>query len=64
MESLMNRITDVPGIRVGHASDFDAMTGCTVVLCPDGAEFCNPEIGGWPHTALLCRVERENSDSH
>jgi anaerobic selenocysteine-containing dehydrogenase len=29
------------------------------VLCPDGAEFCSPEIGGWPHTALLCRVERE-----
>jgi len=30
------------------------------VLCPDDAEFCSPEIGGWPHTALLCRVEKEN----
>ncbi|UCF92690.1 MAG: molybdopterin-dependent oxidoreductase [Desulfobacterales bacterium] len=29
------------------------------MLCPDGKEFCNPEIGGWPHTALLCRVEKE-----
>jgi len=29
------------------------------VLCPDGPEFCNPEIGGWPHTGLLCRVEKE-----
>jgi len=29
------------------------------VLCPDGPEFCSPEIGGWPHTALRCRVERE-----
>jgi len=29
------------------------------MLCPDGAKFCSPEIGGWPHTALLCRVERE-----
>lgn len=28
------------------------------ILCPDNAEFCNPEIGGWPHTALLCRVEK------
>ena len=28
------------------------------ILCPDGAEFCSPEIGGWPHTALLCRVEK------
>jgi anaerobic selenocysteine-containing dehydrogenase len=29
------------------------------MLCPDAAKFCSPEIGGWPHTALLCRVERE-----
>jgi len=29
------------------------------MLCPDEAKFCSPEIGGWPHTALLCRVERE-----
>ena len=29
------------------------------MLCPDGPEFCSPEIGGWPHTALMCRVERE-----
>ena len=27
------------------------------MLCPDSAEFCSPEIGSWPHTALLCRVE-------
>ena len=31
------------------------------MLCPDGAEFCNPEIGGWPHTALLCRIEKGQS---
>jgi len=30
-------ITDVPGIAVGHASDFEALTGCTVVLCEEGA---------------------------
>lgn len=29
------------------------------LLCPDDAEYCSPEIGGWPHTALLCRVEKE-----
>jgi thiosulfate reductase / polysulfide reductase chain A len=29
--------------------------------CPDEAKFCSPEIGGWPHTALLCRVEAEES---
>ncbi len=27
----------MPGIRVGHASDFEALTGCTVVLCGPGA---------------------------
>jgi thiosulfate reductase / polysulfide reductase chain A len=26
------------------------------VLCPVDAEYCNPEVGGWPHTGLLCRV--------
>ncbi len=31
-----NAITDVPGFRVGHASDLKAATGCTVVLCPPG----------------------------
>ncbi|MFQ5883064.1 MAG: P1 family peptidase [Candidatus Methylomirabilales bacterium] len=30
-------ITAVEGIRVGHASDFDACTGCTVILCEEGA---------------------------
>jgi L-aminopeptidase/D-esterase-like protein len=30
-------LTDIDGIRVGHASDFDGLTGCTVVLCDKGA---------------------------
>jgi L-aminopeptidase/D-esterase-like protein len=30
-------ITDVPGIRVGHAHDLQALTGCTVILCEEGA---------------------------
>ena len=33
----LNAITDVPGIEVGHASDFKALTGCTVVLFEEGA---------------------------
>ena len=33
----MKGLTDIQGIRVGHASDFDALTGCTVVLCDGGA---------------------------
>ena len=31
------RITDVPGIRVGHYTDAANGTGCTVVLCDDRA---------------------------
>jgi len=34
---MMGAITDVTGISVGHASNVDAMTGCTVVLCENGA---------------------------
>src|SRR5258706_13158904 len=30
-------LTDISGIRVGHASDYDALTGCTVILCESGA---------------------------
>src|SRR5258708_1955342 len=34
---MANSITDVPGIRVGHWTDLEAATGCTVVLCEQGA---------------------------
>jgi L-aminopeptidase/D-esterase-like protein len=30
-------LTDIPGILVGHASDYDGLTGCTVILCENGA---------------------------
>ena len=33
----LKTITDVPEIKVGHASDFKALTGCTVILCEEGA---------------------------
>jgi L-aminopeptidase/D-esterase-like protein len=33
----MKGLTDIPGIRVGHVSDFDALTGCTAILCQPGA---------------------------
>ena len=32
-----NAITDVEGIKVGHYTDLKAATGCTVVLCEEGA---------------------------
>ncbi len=46
-----NAITDVPGIRVGHATNKEAMTGCTVVLCPkEGAVGGVDQRGGAPGT--------------
>lgn len=33
----MKGLTDIPGIRVGHASDYDGLTGCTAILCEQGA---------------------------
>ena len=33
----MKGLTDIEGIRVGHATDHRALTGCTVILCEQGA---------------------------
>jgi L-aminopeptidase/D-esterase-like protein len=30
-------LTQIPGIQVGHASDYDGLTGCTVILFDGGA---------------------------
>ena len=37
MAVVSGSITDVAGIRVGHDTDLEAATGCTVVLCEEGA---------------------------
>jgi L-aminopeptidase/D-esterase-like protein len=43
-------ITAVPGIRVGHATNLDGLTGCTVVLCEKGAVGGVDQRGGAPGT--------------
>ncbi len=43
-------ITAVPGIEVGHASDLEGLTGCTVVLCREGAVGGIDQRGGAPGT--------------
>lgn len=47
---LNGTITDVPGVKVGHAQDFDAVTGCTVVICEKGAVAGVDQRGGAPGT--------------
>ena len=41
-------ITDIEGIKVGHAQDFDAGTGCTVLICEKGAYAGVDVRGGAP----------------
>lgn len=38
-------LTDVQGVKVGHAQDDTAITGCTVVLCEQGA-VCGVDVRG------------------
>jgi L-aminopeptidase/D-esterase-like protein len=48
-----NAITDISGIRVGHAHDPDALTGCTVVLCEGGVIGGVDQRGGAPGTRQI-----------
>ncbi len=45
-----NTLTAVPGIRVGHATNLDGGTGCTVILCPPGTVGGVDQRGGAPGT--------------
>ncbi len=47
---LKNSITDVPGIEIGQAQDFDALTGVSVVICRKGAVGGVDQRGGAPGT--------------
>jgi len=51
MEKTMhNAITDLHGIKVGHAQNEEALTGCTVILCEAGATGGVDQRGGAPGT--------------
>lgn len=47
---LNNSITDIKGIRVGHAQDMESLTGCTVILPDGGAVAGVDQRGGAPGT--------------
>jgi L-aminopeptidase/D-esterase-like protein len=59
-----NSLTDIPGLAVGHWTNIEAATGCTVILCPEGAVAGVDVRGGAPgtrETDLLnptCMVEK------
>ncbi len=43
-------LTRIAGIQVGHAQDLDAITGCSVVLCPPDTRCAVDQRGGAPGT--------------
>jgi anaerobic selenocysteine-containing dehydrogenase len=45
------RSGELPGL-------FGAFESNANMLCPMEPEQCSPEIGSWPHSALLCRIEK------
>lgn len=47
---LKDAIVDVPGIKVGHSQDLKAGTGCTVIICDNGAVTGVDVRGGAPGT--------------
>lgn len=50
MSEAVRSIVDIPGISVGHATDLTGLTGCSVVLCPEGAVAAVDVRGGAPGT--------------
>lgn len=46
MNLILGDITDVPGVKVGHAQDFDAKTGVTVILPSSDGARAGVHIGG------------------
>lgn len=57
----MNRaITDVAGLTVGHGTDLEHLTGCTVVLCETGAVAGVSVLGGAPGTRETDLLRPEN----
>ena len=42
----MHGLTDVEGMLVGHATDREAITGCTAILCPPGGAVAGVDVRG------------------
>ena len=52
-----DRLTDVPGIAVGHWTDPVARTGCTVVVLPEGSVASGEVRGGAPASRELALLD-------
>ena len=53
-------LSELAGVRFGNAQDLTAATGCTVILCPDGAVAGVDVRGGAPGTRETDLLKPEN----
>ena len=53
-------ITQIPGIFAAHATNAEAGTGCTVIVCPEGATGAVDVRGGAPATRETDLLKPEN----
>lgn len=61
---MTNTLVDVPGFKVGHATNLEAATGCTVVLCPAGTVGGVDVRGGAPGTRETDLLHPQNLVEH
>ncbi len=54
------KFTDIDGIKVGHASNLQAGTGCTVIMCEEGAVAGVDVRGGSPGTRETDLLDPQN----
>ena len=54
------QFTHIDGIRVGNAQDLEAATGCTVIICEEGATGGVDVRGGAPGTRETDLLKPEN----
>lgn len=60
MKTVNDTLTAVPGIKVGHYTDLDAITGCTVVGCPPRTVGAVDVRGGAPGTRETDLLQARN----
>lgn len=54
------KFTDIEGIKVGNAQDFDGGTGCTIIICEEGATAGVDVRGGSPGTRETDLLDPQN----
>ena len=58
--TMNDTLTRIPGIKVGHYTDLDAATGCTVILCPPKTVGAVDVRGGAPGTRETDLLQAHN----